>query len=147
MDSTKLTLAKGKTSTLKPTVTPFTSTQKVTYKSSNKKVATVTSGGKITAVGAGTANITITSGSKKATVAVTVPGVSLAKTSVTIKRNKTFTLSPKRYAVSGKITYVSSNKNIATVSENGKVKGIRKGTATITVKAGTYSVKCTVKVK
>lgn len=147
VDSTKLTLAKGKTSTLKPTVTPFTSTQKVTYKTSNKKVAAVTSGGKITAVGAGTANITITSGSKKATVAVTVPGVSLAKTSVTIKRNKTFTLSPKRYAVSGKITYVSSNKNIATVSENGKVKGIRKGTATITVKAGTYSVKCTVKVK
>ena len=147
VDSTKLTLAKGKTSTLKPTVTPFTSTQKVTYKSSNKKVATVTSGGKITAVGAGTANITITSGSKKTTVAVTVPGISLEKTSVTIKRNKTFTLSPKRYAVSGKITYVSSNKNIATVSEKGKVKGIRKGTATITVKAGTYSVKCTVKVK
>ena len=144
---TKLTLAKQKTSTLKPVLTPFTSTEKITYQSSDKKVAAVTSGGKITAVAAGTAKIKITSGSKSAVVTVTVPGITLAKTSVTIKRNQTLTLVPKRYGISGKVSYSSSNKNIATVTDSGKVKGIRKGTAMITVKSGAYSVKCKVIVK
>lgn len=145
--STKLTLAKGKTSALKPVLTPFTSTQKITYKSSDKKVATVTSAGKIKAVAAGTAKITVTSGSKKAVVTVTVPGVSLSKTSVTIKRNKKLTLKPKRYGIADPVKYTSSNKKIATVNANGTIKGIKKGTVTITVKAGSYSIKCKVKVK
>ncbi|MDO5423194.1 MAG: Ig-like domain-containing protein [Eubacteriales bacterium] len=67
-----VTLKKGKTLQLKVTLTPKNSQDKVTYKTSNKKVATVSSKGKITAKGAGTATITITSGSKKATCKVTV---------------------------------------------------------------------------
>lgn len=147
VDNTKVTLAKNKTMALRPVVTPFTSTQKITYKSSNKKVATVTSAGKIKGVAPGSAKITITSGNRKAVVTVNVAGISLSKTSVKVKRNKTFTLKTKRYGISDPVTYISSNTNIATVTANGKIKGIKKGTATITVKAGAYSVKCKVKVK
>ena len=69
---TAITLKKGKAFQLKVTVTPKNSQEKVTYKSSNTKIATVTSKGKITAKKKGKAVITITSGKKKITCKVTV---------------------------------------------------------------------------
>lgn len=143
----KLTLAVKKSHTLKYELKPFTTTQKVTFKSSNKKIAKVTSGGKITAMAPGKATITMSSGSKKVKITVTVPGITNLKSSVSVKRNKTVTLKPKAYGISGKITYTSSNTKIATVTEKGKVKGIKKGTAKITVRAGTFTKTVTVKVK
>ena len=68
----KITLKKGKTYKLKVTKTPVTSLEKVTYKTSNKRVATVTRKGKIKAKKAGTAKITVKSGKKKVIVKVTV---------------------------------------------------------------------------
>ena len=56
---------KGKSFQLKVTLTPVTSQQKVTYKSSNSKVAAVNSKGKIVAKKKGTATITVKSGNKK----------------------------------------------------------------------------------
>lgn len=55
-----------------PVISPVTSQEKVTYTSSNKKIATVTSGGVIKGLKKGTATITIRSGSKKTTCKVTV---------------------------------------------------------------------------
>ncbi|MBQ4529966.1 MAG: Ig-like domain-containing protein [Lachnospiraceae bacterium] len=54
----KLTV--GKSLTVKTTVSPSSAKKKVTYKSSNKKVATVSSKGKVKAKKAGTAKITVT---------------------------------------------------------------------------------------
>ena len=68
----KLKLKRKQSATLKPVVTPLTSLQKVTYKSSNKKVATVNSKGKITAKKKGTAVIIVKSGSKTVKCKVTV---------------------------------------------------------------------------
>ena len=69
----------GGTKTVKATVKPAYSNQKVNYSTSNKKVATVSSAGKITYVGAGTATITVKTSQKnksgnyvKKTVKVTV---------------------------------------------------------------------------
>lgn len=70
--STKLTLKKGASKTLKPVLQPICSTQKITYKSSNKKVATVSSKGVIKARKKGTATITVKSGSKTVKCKVTV---------------------------------------------------------------------------
>lgn len=53
-------------------ITPITSQEKVTFKSSNKKIATVTSKGIIKAKKEGVAQITITSGKKKVKVTVRV---------------------------------------------------------------------------
>lgn len=63
---------KGKTFQLKVILTPVTSQQKITYTSSNSKVATVSSKGKITARKKGTATITVKSGNKKITCKVKV---------------------------------------------------------------------------
>ena len=73
LNKTKVILAKkGKTFRLKVALTPVTSQQKVTYKSSKPKVATITSAGKITAKKKGTTTITVKSGSKKVTCKVIV---------------------------------------------------------------------------
>lgn len=59
-----LTLKVKKTAVLKPVLTPRNSTEKITYRSSNTKIATVTSTGRITAKKKGTAYIYVKSGSK-----------------------------------------------------------------------------------
>ena len=68
----KLTLKKGKTFKLKVTLTPKDSQDKITYKTSNKKIATVSKTGKIKAKKKGTAKITVISGKKKAVCTVKV---------------------------------------------------------------------------
>ena len=70
--ASKATLKKGKKLTLKPVISPITSLQKVTYTTSNKKVATVTKKGVIKAKKKGTVTITVKSGKKKAVVTVKV---------------------------------------------------------------------------
>lgn len=70
--SKNVTLKKGKSTTLKPVLSPITSQEKVTYTSSNAKVATVNSKGKITAKSKGTAKITVKSGKKKVICTVVV---------------------------------------------------------------------------
>lgn len=67
-----LTLKKGKNTTLKPVVTPVTSQDKVSYKSSNPAVASVSAKGVVKAKKKGTAKITVKAGSKKAVCTVTV---------------------------------------------------------------------------
>lgn len=67
-----ITLKMKKKTTLKPVISPVTSTQKVTYKSSNTKVAAVSSSGRITAKRRGRAAITVKSGRKSFKVSVTV---------------------------------------------------------------------------
>ena len=141
------TIYKGKTTTLQTTVTG--STAAVTYTSSNTKVATVNkTTGKVTAKAKGTAVITAKCGDVKVTCKVTVknPTLTLSKTSVSVKAGKTTKITAKA-APSGKVTYKSSNKKVATVSSNGTIKGIKKGTAKITVTCNGVSktVKVTVK--
>ena len=68
----KVTVKKGKTLTLKPVLSPITSKDKITYKTSNKSVATVSSKGVITGKKKGTAKITVKAGKKSYVVTVTV---------------------------------------------------------------------------
>ena len=67
-----LELTVGKTATLKATVTPSNTTDPLTWKSSNEKIATVSDKGVVTAVSPGTCTITATAGRRTATCAVTV---------------------------------------------------------------------------
>ena len=71
-DTTNLTLEKGQSYTLSVTKTPITSLEKVTFKTSNKKVATVNKKGKIKAKKKGKATITVKCGKKTKKVKVTV---------------------------------------------------------------------------
>ena len=147
LNSTAKTIyTKGQTTaSLKLTTTL---TDKVTWISSNKKVATVNSKGVITAKAKGTAVITATCGEYKATCKVTVknPSLKLTKTSADVKVGKTTKITAK-VTPSGKITYKSSNSKIATISSKGVVKGKKKGIAKITVTCNGVKKVFTVTVK
>lgn len=67
-----LRLNRKQKATLKPVRSPLTSTEKITYKSSNSKVASVNSKGQITAKKKGTTIITAKSGKKTVKCKVTV---------------------------------------------------------------------------
>ncbi len=152
-----LTLAKGATYKKLASsiaVTPVTSKEKVTYSSSNKKVATVSSKGVIKAKKAGTAKITVKSGKKKVVVTVKVTGVKTTNLSgvpaaKSVSKGKSFKIkaiaTPKN--TDEKITFKSSNKKVATVTSKGVVKGLKKGAATITVQSGSKKMTCKVTVK
>ena len=154
LNKNKATIEKGRTLTLKATVTPETLTDKsVTWKSSDTKVATVTSAGKVKGIKAGTTTITCTSKATgaKATCKVTVGYVKLDKTEAAILKGKTVTLAATVYPSSltdKTVTWESSNTKIATVTSAGKVKGVKAGTATITCtsKATGLKATCTVNV-
>lgn len=68
----KIALKRGKKLSLKTTVAPVTSKEKITYTSSNKKVAAVTSKGVVKAKKKGTATITVKSGNKSVKIKITV---------------------------------------------------------------------------
>ena len=100
LNKTKAAIENGKTLTLKATVTPSDLSDKsVTWKSSNKSVATVTSAGKVKGVKAGTATITCTSTMTGANatckVTVTENSFELDKTEAVLEKGKTMTLPPR----------------------------------------------------
>lgn len=161
LNATNKTIKKGATFTLKATVGPAAANNKaVTWSSSNTKVATVSSTGVVKAVGKGSAVITCKSkdGSNitaKCTInsVIMVSSIKLNKKTATIKRKGKITLRATvgpATANNKAVTWVSSNKKIATVTTRGTVVGKKKGRAVIKCKAkdgsGKYA-KCTIIVK
>lgn len=147
--------------TLKPTIVPSNATnQKVTWKSSNTKVATVDKNGVVTGVGSGKCTITVTSVNKgrTATCEITVKkktevsGISISRTSLNMYKNKTYTLSATispSNATYKDIKWSSSNSKIVKVDKNGKLTAVAAGTATITAASKDNPMvkkTCTVKV-
>ena len=114
---------------------------KLTFKSSKPEVANVNNKGIIKGKKVGIAKISVTTAAgKKYKISVTVAKapskVTLNKTSATLEIGDTLQLKatlPKKTA-SNKMTWTSSNKNVATVSDTGKVTAKAAGSATITVK-------------
>ncbi len=158
LNKTSAVILKGKTITLKATAAPSTANDKsVTWTTSNKKIATVTANGVVKGIAKGTATITATakdgSGVKaacKITVKQPVTKITLNKTSASILKGKTVTLkatAAPSTANDKSVKWTTSNKKVATVTANGVVKGLAKGTATITATAKDGSgVKATCKV-
>ncbi len=132
----KLCISKGEEVTLN------TGNSKSTFKTSNKKVVSVTSKGVMKGVKKGTATITVKTGSDtqkiKVTVGTITKKITVSKSSVVLEKGKTVSLgakaTPSSTSIKG-LTYKSSDKKVATVSSEGKVKGVKKGTATITIKS------------
>ncbi len=138
--------SKYRTVTLKANVAGPNS--KVTWKSSNTKVATVSSKGVVTAKKAGKVTITATANgiTAKSTITVKDPTIKVSKTKYTVKKGKKITVKASA-TPSAKVSYKTSSKKIATVTSKGIVKGVKKGTAKITVSANGVSKTVTVKVK
>ena len=116
---------------------------KTTYKSSNTAVATVDANGNVKGVANGTATITATytyRNSKKTVTAtykvtVSIPSITLANANISTDGKTTVTnpVTIKNEWADGKITYKSSNTNVATVDSKGVVTAKGNGTANITV--------------
>ena len=154
LEQTEASINAGKTLTLKATVYPSSLTDKtVTWKSSDKTIATVSSAGKVKGVKAGTATITCTSNATglKATCKVTVvkSAVTLSKSEASVQKGKTLTLKATVTPETLKdksVTWESSDTKIATVTSDGKVKGVKYGTATITCTSKATGAKATCQV-
>ncbi len=111
----------------------------VTWSVDKDTVATVDANGLVTAVAAGTVVVTATYEDATATVTLTVKDYEVAITepdSTTIKVGESLELEATANA---DVTWSSSNKDVATVDENGKVTAVAAGTATITATNGTAS--------
>lgn len=156
LSKTSIKLEKKKSATV---TVKYEKGDSVTVKSSNTKIAKASINGNtitITALTtAGSAKITVTSKADtklSKTITVTVPKVTSSKITcknVSVKKGKTVKLQPvvsPSYS-DDKITYKSANNKIATVTSSGTVKGVKKGSTTITVTSGKKSVKVKVTVK
>lgn len=118
------------------------------WTSSSSRIASVNTYGMVTAKKDGVATITakVKGGEASCKVTVKKTKVSLSKSSISMERGESHTLS----AISSNkspITWKSSHKSIATVDDNGKVIGIKPGESIITATADGSSASCKVKIK
>ena len=162
LDTSELNLTEGERYELKATVSPFNATnKKVIFKSGNTSVASVTETGVVTAHKAGNTKVTVVTddGGKTATCDVTVvakkypvTGVKLNSTQEKLGVGETITLTATvtpSTATDKTVSWSSSNTSVATVSQNGEVSALKKGTATITVttKDGGKTATCKITVE
>ncbi len=148
-DEITLDLLAGETAKLEVSVQPATATGvETTYASSDEAIATVDASGKVTPVAAGEATITttVTGGglegpaektlATKVIVALLPQGIGLENTEGLLYVGYSTQLEPyslPEEAPETTYTYKSSDKAVATVDEEGGIKAIASGTATITV--------------
>ncbi len=135
-------LAVGKSFTIKATVTGSTTNKKVKWKSSKKKVATVSSKGKVKGKKIGTAYITATakdgSGASarcKVRVVRKVKKLTLNKYTAKMLVGSTLKLKAKykpKNATVKSVKWTSDNKEVATVSSDGRVLALAEGQVKIT---------------
>lgn len=157
-----LEIPAGETYTFEPEFFPSNATNRgVSWSSNNESVATIAADGTLTAVSMGKATITATTedGGKKAICYVTVTaaltdvsGVELSMNSLNLLVGDTFELEANvkpSTAENKNVTWKSSNSAVASVSEDGTVKALKSGSATITVttEEGEFTANCTVKVE
>ena len=157
----ELTMSVGKTAALSATVLPEDAYDRsFTWKSGNPGVAAVNNNGKVTAAAKGTAVIKAAANDGsgvfaecKITVRQPVTSLTLNKTSLTVNKGATSTLSATAGpsdANNKTVKWTTSDSSVATVSSAGEVKGVKRGTATITATAADGSGKkatCSVTVK
>jgi uncharacterized protein YjdB len=161
LDRSSVTIGVNGSTTLVATVSPSgATTQSVSWASSDESIVSVSAVGKLTGKAEGTASITVTTTDGKLTASCTVTvsgviivasGVSLSKSSVTLLVGGTETLlatvSPSN-ASDKSVSWTSSSPSVATVDSAGSVTGVALGSTTITVTTadGHYSAWCTVTV-
>lgn len=155
LNEINLSMRKGDTKALTAIVTPSNATIKdVTWQTSDEAVATVNENGEVTAVGAGNASIICTAvdGGKSAacevkvlreieTLTVTLPAISIRNGA---SLPLTVVAEPQEH--DEKISFVSSNEDIFTVSEDGTVTAKGPGKATVTVLSSVSGTKASCEV-
>jgi uncharacterized protein YjdB len=130
----------------------------VTWSSNRSDVATVTSTGTVAAVSPGTATITASSEGRSGTATITVDAPSVNRVEITpatatVDVGGSFRLTATVYDSRGnvittaQVAWASSNTEIATVDNTGRVRGVKEGTVTITATSGDKAGTAAVRVK
>ena len=156
LDKTTLTINKGSSAKLYLSADPADFTDEVNWKSADTSIATIADDGTVKAVGVGTTTIKVTVGNVSASCAITViqpvTSISLNKSSLSLEALDTYQLTATANpttAYDKTVKWTSSDTSVATVSEDGLVTAVGKGTATITATATAVegvSKSCTVTV-
>ena len=160
LNKTNLHFSKKSKCKLRVTLSPVgVSSKSVSWKSSNKRVATVNKKGIVKAKKKGYCTITVTAkdGSKKSAkclvvVGTEVKGIKLNKAKISITKDKSYSLKAtvtNKNAVYKSVSWSTTNSKVATVNSKGVVKGINKGSCYIKVTAkdgSKESAKCKVTV-
>ena len=153
-------LVKNHSITLELQITPNDTTETgLRFTSSNDTIATITKERVITGHKAGTAIITVSTADGRLTRKVNVEvgeaasSIQLNHTKLTLVKNETAilsaTITPKN-VMNKEVQYVSKNKSVATVDQNGKVTAVGTGTTHImvnTMDGSGIKAKCKVIVK
>ena len=131
--------------------------RKLRFYSSDRNVAIVSENGRVKAVGEGRCTIhVIANNGARADISVTVvagpTGIAFKKSGYSVKKGKKLKLADQvkltPAGVKAACSWTSSDPSVATVNGKGDVKGVKKGTATITATTAnqqTAKVKITVK--
>lgn len=144
LNKSALTLAKGQTEQLNPTLTPAGSTVTLKWSTSDKKIAMVSDEGHVTGIAAGEAVITVTADKSTATCKVTVKPTEVE--SITLDKSETSMLIGDKLklnatvlpadADNATVTWESLNKEVAVVDDSGNVEALAAGSTTIVARAG-----------
>lgn len=151
----EITIARTKKQKLNVLAFPSDSTDTYRYESSDSSVASVDSYGTVTARKVGTATITVTTNRRlTATCIITVNSpatfiqISDKEADLFSGKSIQLTASLAPFDFTDKITWTSSNSEIASVSSNGTVTANKKGIVTITATADSgISDTCTINVE
>ncbi len=142
----ELSLKPGETAILEPEFDPSDATDvELVFSSDNEDVVVVDNDGNVEALKNGEATITVKTKDGKFSAkckvkvsdkATSVTSITLAKHDVTISEGQEltleYTIKPSN-ASNKNVTWKSSDKSIVTVDKNGRIKGVKAGTARVTV--------------
>ena len=128
-----------------------------TWASKDTSVATVSESGQVTGVGNGTTEVTATDGYTTATCIVRIKGITggstTPSTSTTLKLNREDMTMPagtsfqlKVSGTSSAVTWSIADTSIATISSDGTVQFLKKGTKTATATVDGQTLQCIVRV-
>ena len=154
LGKTELRLVVGQTAPLTAAVVPEDAEDKsIVWTSSDEKIATVRADGTVTAITNGSVTISASCGEAKAectvTVYTTATGLTVSKAALGLKvgASERIMATPTPEAAAGQpVTWKSSNDKIATVSADGTITAIAKGTATISASCDGVTAQCVVTV-
>ena len=155
IDQSTVEMMIGEKKQLSAAITPADATdQNITWSSTRQSVATVNDHGLVTAIAEGRTTIKARVGGKTSACIVTVSkefvdvtSITLDKTSLSLVKGESETLvatvNPAD-ATHKKVSWTSSDTNVATIDSEGKVSAIASGSATITAQVDNIKATCDV---
>ena len=157
IDQSTVEMMIGEKKQLSATITPADATdQNIAWSSTRQSVATVNDHGLVTAIAEGRTTIKARVGGKTSACIVTVSkefvgvtSITLDKTSLSLVKGESETLvatvNPAD-ATHKKVSWTSSDTNVATIDSEGKISAIASGSATITAQVDNIKATCDVSV-